>query len=137
MAQLTETQGTLKQMGIQHESSLDVIRDDILQLTREAQQNIKMQAMNHKAQLLSLKANLEKLRNEQLTCARHIAILRSLHFPEIRRRWYQIERADRRSNEWIFDPEETPFTPWLESLQRKDNLFYITGRVSFRELPTF
>ncbi|KAJ5703221.1 hypothetical protein N7488_010769 [Penicillium malachiteum] len=60
MAQLTETQGTLKQMEIQHESSLDVIRDDILQLTREAQQSIKMQAMNQKAQAGSGKSTLMK-----------------------------------------------------------------------------
>ena len=116
-------------MDIQDGSKLDLIREDILRLTKQTQHNNEMRAATQGAQLVSLKTKFEILQREQATCTRQVKILESLYFPELRRRWYQIRKSDQRSNEWIYDPQQTSFVSWLESENKDDGLFYITGRV--------
>ena len=129
MAKLEEIEASHKRMGIQDGSKLDLIREDILRLTNQTQQNNEMRAATQSAQLASLKTKFEILQREQATCTRQIKVLESLYFPELRRRWYQIRKADRRSNEWVYDSQQTSFVSWLESEKKEDGLFYITGRV--------
>lgn len=69
------------------------------------------------------------LQREHTLCAYQIAVLKSLHFPEMRRRWYQITQADQLSNEWIYDRQATTFISWLENDEPDDGLYYIVGRV--------
>ncbi|RYP08545.1 hypothetical protein DL765_008750 [Monosporascus sp. GIB2] len=128
MVKLAEIEASHKKMEIQDGSKLNLIREDILRLTKQTQQNSEMRAAAQAAQLASLKTKLDILQREQSTCARQIKVLESLYFPELRRRWSQIRKADQRSNEWIYDRQQTSFMSWLESQKKGDGLFYITGR---------
>ncbi|KAH8759553.1 hypothetical protein F5882DRAFT_479407 [Hyaloscypha sp. PMI_1271] len=128
MAKLAEIEASHKKMDIQDGSTLNLIREDILHLTRQTQHNSEMRAAAQAAQLASLKTKLDILQIEQSTCTRQIKVLESLYFPELRRRWYQIRKADQRSNEWIYDPQHTSFVSWLESQKKGNGLFYNTGR---------
>jgi hypothetical protein len=129
MAKLEAIEASHKKMGIQDGSKLNLIREDILCLTKQTQQKNEMRAAIQGAQLASLKTKFEILQREQATCTRQVKVLESLYFPELRRRWYQIRKADQRSNEWVYDPQQTSFVSWLESERKDDGLFYITGRV--------
>ncbi|KAI1750161.1 hypothetical protein F4782DRAFT_255602 [Xylaria castorea] len=128
MARLAEIEASQKKMQIQDGSKLDLIRNDILRLTKQAQINSETRATAQAAQLTSLKTKLNILQKEQSTCTLQIRVLESLYFQEIRRRWLQIRDADQRSNEWIYDPQQTAFVSWLESRKNGDGFFYITGR---------
>lgn len=127
MIKLEEIEASYKRMDIQDGSKMDLIREDILRLTKKTQQNNEMRAATQGAQLVSLKTKFEILQREQATCTRQIKVLESLYFPELRRRWYQIQKADQRSNEWVYDSQQTSFVSWLE--KKDDGLFYITGKV--------
>jgi hypothetical protein len=133
---LAEIEASHKKMDIQGGSKLDLIREDILLLIKHTQQNGQTRAAAQAAQLASLKTKLDVLQREQSTCARQIKVLESLYSPEIRRRWYQLRKADQRSNEWIYDAQRTSFVSWLESQTESDGLFYITGRVCPLTLPS-
>ncbi|KAI0455070.1 hypothetical protein F5B21DRAFT_212695 [Xylaria acuta] len=128
MAKLAEIGASQKEMQIQDGSKLDLILNDILDLVKQTQLKSEMRTAAQTAQLTSLKTKLDILQREQFTCTLQIRVLESLYFPEIRRRWFQIRDADQRSNEWIYDPQQTAFVSWLESQTKGDGLFYITGR---------
>ncbi|KAI0555886.1 hypothetical protein F4679DRAFT_578007 [Xylaria curta] len=128
MAKLAEIEASQKKMQIQDGSKLDLIRNDILRLTKQAEINGETRAIMQAAQLTSLKTKLNILQKEQSTCTLQVRVLESLYFQEIRRRWLQIRDADQRSNEWIYDPQQTAFVSWLESRKIGDGFFYITGR---------
>ena len=81
------------------------------------------------ARLSSLKTKLDVLPKEHNACIQQNKTIRSLYFPEIRRRWSHIPHADEASNAWVFDEERTPFVEWLNSKEKSDGLFCITGRV--------
>ncbi|KAF1971755.1 hypothetical protein BU23DRAFT_581283 [Bimuria novae-zelandiae CBS 107.79] len=78
--------------------------------------------------LTTLSMKFDVLLKEQVSCSYPLEVLRILHLPEIRKRWYSIETADQRSNEWIFDRQKTSFGSWLESEEPTDGIFYITGK---------
>ncbi|KAJ0416987.1 hypothetical protein BJY00DRAFT_217081 [Aspergillus carlsbadensis] len=128
MTKLVDIETSHKTMDVASESKLDLIRQDILRLTTQTQlDNDKREAIQV-AQLASLRIKLDVLQREQSACARQIAVLKSLYFPELRRRWHQIREADRRSNNWIYDSEKTSFVEWLEHQGQNDTVYYITGR---------
>ncbi|KAI1175867.1 hypothetical protein F4777DRAFT_548909 [Nemania sp. FL0916] len=118
IVELKEIKAAYKEMNVEHDQKLDRIRDELVILIETT----------GTLQLANFRDKLEMLRHEQATCVQQIKVLESLYFMEIRRRWHQIHDADQRSNEWIYDPKQTSFVPWLESQNRKDDLFYITGR---------
>ncbi|KAF2967776.1 hypothetical protein GQX73_g5820 [Xylaria multiplex] len=128
MADLEEIKAYHKDMGIRGGSKLDLILEDILRLTKQTKQNSEMLATTQAAQLTSLRTKLEILQIEQRNCDKQIKVLKSLHFPEILRRWHQIHEADHESNKWVYDPQQTTFVSWLESQEKGDGLFYITGK---------
>lgn len=80
-------------------------------------------------QLTNAVVKLEVLQKEHASSLREIEVIRSLHFKEVFRRFEKIPVADTMSNEWIFDPQKTTFTTWLESQDENDGLYYIFGRV--------
>jgi hypothetical protein len=129
MNKLADIEASHRRMDVHHDSKLDLIRQDILRLTTQTQLDNERREAIQVAQLSSLKMKLEVLQREQSTCSRQIAVLKSLYFPELRRRWHQIRDADQRSNNWIYDPGKTSFVQWLENQENDDNVFYITGRV--------
>ncbi|KAL2842430.1 hypothetical protein BJX68DRAFT_278355 [Aspergillus pseudodeflectus] len=128
MIKLADIEASHRRMDVNHDSKLDLIRQDILRLTTQTQLDNERREAIQVAQLSSLKMKLEVLQREQSTCSRQIAVLKSLYFPELRRRWHQIRDADQRSNNWIYDPGKTSFVQWLENQENDDNVFYITGR---------
>jgi len=78
MAKLAEIEASHKKMDIQDGSTLNLIREDILHLTRQTQHNSEMRAAAQAAQLASLKTKLDILQIEQSTCTRQIKVLESL-----------------------------------------------------------
>ena len=115
-------------MDIQHGLKLEELRKDILLVAEQARHDSESETAAQAELLLGLKTKLDALQEEQSDCVRRIKILESLYFPELPRRWRQIQKADQQSNEWIYD-HPSSFVSWLESQDRNDGLFYITGRV--------
>ncbi|KAL4876546.1 hypothetical protein BJY04DRAFT_210569 [Aspergillus karnatakaensis] len=128
MTKLADIEASHRRMEIYYDSKLNLIRQDIIRLTTQNQLHNESRESIQVAQLTSLKMKLEVLQREQSTCSRQIAVLKSLYFPELRRRWLQIRDADQRSDNWIFDPDKTSFVQWLENQGGDDNVFYITGK---------
>ncbi|KAI0813210.1 hypothetical protein GGR55DRAFT_563308 [Xylaria sp. FL0064] len=129
MAKLAQIEASHKRMDIQNESRLNSIRNDLLSLSEDQTRlNSPVQAAARGTQLTDIKTKLDMLQGEQSSCTMQIKVLESLYFPELRRRWYQIQDADVRSNEWIYDPEQTAFVSWLEGQRNGDGFFYITGK---------
>ncbi|KAI0521935.1 hypothetical protein F5B22DRAFT_643516 [Xylaria bambusicola] len=128
---LAEIRTSHSRMGVHRQLKLDLILKNILALTnqnQEAQGHQQTQSYQQIAGLGDLKKSLEQFRKEQKLCAQQLEILKSLYFPELRRRWSQIPKAELRTNEWVYEPEKTSFLSWLESLEDGDGLFYITGK---------
>lgn len=119
-----------EKLEIQGAWQLDIIRKDILHLTKENQKRAETQA----AQLVSLKTKLDALQKQQSSCNEQIKVLESLYFRDIRRRWRQIRQADQQSNEWTYNHREISFVSWLKSREKGDNMFYITGKVCAQAL---
>jgi len=117
------------ELGIRHESQLDRIREDILDLAQATEQKSETRIADQIAQLESLRTKLNFLIDEHRTSARNVKVVKSLYFPEVRRRFEQILPKDQRSNEWIHDSATTEFVPWLESAAQGDSIFYIYGKV--------
>lgn len=129
MLNLKAIQTSQQALGINHESKLDQIREEILALLNQKQQMDEMHIATQVAQLASLRTKLEILQKEHTTSSTYVRIIENLYFQEVRRRFDQIPVADRRSNEWIYNPSLTSFTPWLESSAQNDGVFYIFGKV--------
>ncbi|KAJ3572627.1 hypothetical protein NPX13_g4985 [Xylaria arbuscula] len=125
---LSEIRVSYSELYVQHSSKLDSITRDVLGLSEQAQKANEHQRVHQHQQLTNLKAHLDNLFREQTICAQHIKLLKSLYFPELRRRWRQIPEAETQTNEWIYDPQKTSFLSWLESQNDDDGLFYITGK---------
>lgn len=116
MAKLQRLETLHKWHNVQTRSKLFLIRDEI-------------QASVKEEGLAGLSTKLIMLQKEQSLCTMQMKVLESLYFTEIRRRWRQIQNADKGSNEWIYDLTQTSFISWLEGRKEGDVFFYITGRV--------
>lgn len=127
MSSLKAIQASQKDLGIAHESQLDRVREEILKLTRQDWDKAAMRITDQVARLEGLATKLEWLKSEHETSCRNVQVVKSLYFQEVRRRFDQILQAEQRTNEWIFDPQLTPFRPWLESKTPNSNIFYIYG----------
>jgi hypothetical protein len=129
MSRLKDLQDSQKALGIDHETKFNQIKDSIIHLTGQEQQEHVVQIAEQGAQLLSLKAKVDALLKEHSDSSKAIRVVRSLYFQEVRRRFDQIPYSDRRSNDWVYDPALTTFSLWLESNATADGLFYIWGKV--------
>lgn len=108
-----------------HRDSLDdEVEKEEIQLATQVQQ------------LTNALIKLKVVQREQATSAREVEVVRSLHFTEVFRRFEKINKADASSNEWVFDPQQTTLSRWLESQDNADGLYYIFGKVSFRTRRT-
>ncbi len=83
--------------------------------------------------LAHLKECLASFEEERLLRRHQSAVIKSLYFPEIRRRWDQVPQAEERTNAWLFDQNKTGFLKWLES---GSGIFWITGKVCSLSLGT-
>jgi len=123
LEEVKKAQGAL---AMHYDAKLDQIRDEILALVG---QNDRSEQAIQMAQLASLITKFDALGKEHTACTKQNALLKSLYFRELHKRWTKIRKADRASNTWIFDTSLTPFTVWLASTEEDDGLFCITGRV--------
>ncbi|KAI4621947.1 hypothetical protein J4E80_004322 [Alternaria sp. BMP 0032] len=121
--EVKKAQGAL---AMNYDAKLDQIRDEILALVG---QNHRSEQAIQMAQLASLITKFDALGKEHTACTKQNALLKSLYFRELHKRWTKIRKADRASNTWIFDTSLTPFTVWLASTEEDDGLFCITGRL--------
>lgn len=119
--------------NVRHVSHMTQIRDDILSLSDNTKRELERSDSTQAACLTALSLKFDVLLKEQSSCTYQLEVLRSLHFREIRKRWYGIKAADQMSNEWIYDPQRASFISWLESDTPGDGIFYITGKVN----PTY
>jgi hypothetical protein len=113
-----------RDLGVQYDQKLDHILSAILKLTER-----KEVFVTETAELTRLKECLGSLEEESKLRRQQLRIIRSLYFPELRRRWQQIPEADVTTNAWLFDRTKTKFLDWLES---GSGIFWITGKVRFR-----
>ncbi|KAI8716496.1 hypothetical protein NCS52_00943700 [Fusarium sp. LHS14.1] len=118
LSDLNALRESQRQLGINYDSKLDSIQKDILRLAAD---NRKAQG----EQLVALKRHLDLLEQERITCQRQSRVVRSLYFPELRRRWSQITDADQFTNAWLFDPTRTNF---VELLNNGDGIYWISGK---------
>jgi hypothetical protein len=137
MKRLGEIQKSQAKFQVQGESGINLIRDDILRLTKITLPKGDIHDASQTAELTSLYSKLVALNREQARCTHQMSILKSLYFADLSRRWSRIVDAADASNEWMFDRQRIPFMMWLESSDEDDGLFYITGRVCAEPLcPT-
>ena len=78
-------------------------------------------------QLARLNECLGRFEEERTRRRERTALIKSLYFPEIRRRWGQIPEADAETNMWVFDRTRTNFESWLRS---GNGIFWFAGKVS-------
>ena len=112
---------------MRYDAKLDVIRNEILSLVQQTPTNSPTTQI---AELASLKTKFDILQKEHLECIKQAEVIRSLYLPVLRRRWNQIPKADRLSNDWVFNTQKTSLKEWLESRGEHDALFCITGKAS-------
>jgi hypothetical protein len=132
VTQLDVIENLQKRHDINFDFKLSQVRDEIVQLVKEAQKDGDLHAASRAAQI----AKLGVLQKQHTVRARQTAIIRSLHFEVLNKRWRDIPEADRSSNDWLFHPNATSFVSWLE---HETGIFLISGkvRVKFWYLTTF
>ncbi|KAF3001351.1 hypothetical protein E8E13_006193 [Curvularia kusanoi] len=125
---LKEIELRQQEEGIKQTSNLNSVKDNIIQLINQNESWNEKQIETQKLMFADLITSLNHLREERIMALKQIEVLRSLHFPEIRRRHDQIPAAEHRTNQWIYNPTKTAFATWLESSKSDDGLFYIFGK---------
>jgi len=111
---------------------LDSIQEQIVKLVAQTQHAAQQEDASRLAQLASLKQFLASFEAERVLRRQQSDFIKSLYFPEIRRRWDQVPRADNLTNAWLFDSNKTNFLEWLESGR---SIFWITGKVCIPTPP--
>lgn len=106
---------------INYDAKLDHIQDSILRLAESGTSQGSDTSL-----LEQLKDHLASLEAERTLRRRQTAIIKSLYFKGIRRRWDAVADADKHTNTWLFDGSKTDFLEWLES---GTGMYWITGKV--------
>lgn len=95
------------------------IREDILQIaSKDASMDPDLSCSN------SLKLKLNAFTREHDSCVTRLKVLKSLYFPELRRRFVDITDAEANTLIWLHDPSRTSFTQWLTS---QHGIYWING----------
>lgn len=84
------------------------IREDILQIVT-TDSNAVPNSSCSKSLLLKLNA----FTRERNSCITRLKVLKSLYFPELRRRFADITNAEANTLKWLYDRSETSFSHWL------------------------
>ena len=124
MSRLKEVEALERDLGIKQSSKLDSARDEIMRLTHQTERSSGKNLEAQAAMFTSLVTRLNFLQNEHLATVERVQMLESLYFPEIRRRCNQIPKAKQRTTQWVYDPQRTAFTAWLESTKHDDGLLH-------------
>ncbi|KAK8061161.1 hypothetical protein PG997_015382 [Apiospora hydei] len=120
MAEIEVLSRSKDELAINLSSRFEDIQDDILRLS-EKSADLDTQA----AQLRSLVTKLESFQRERSNWQKKIGVIESLHFEDIKRRWSNIEEADKFTNSWLFDESQTSFLAWLKG---GSGMFWIGGK---------
>ncbi|KAL1849363.1 hypothetical protein Daus18300_013294 [Diaporthe australafricana] len=116
-AVVVENQSTGNKAG--YAAQLYQIREDILQIaTRDASMDPNVSCSN------SLKLKLNAFTREHDSCVTRLKVLKSLYFPELKRRFADITDAEANTLGWLHDPSKTSFTQWLAS---QHGIYWING----------
>ena len=107
---------------------MDAMRKDVLALASKV---MAIDAGAHAAQLADLKSKLASLEHDISVRRVQTEILRSLYVPVLQKRFNEIQEADYKSEDWLFNNPWISFTEWLRSSETVDKLFCITGRLIY------
>lgn len=121
MAAIENLNRSKDELGISFSSRLNNMQEDIKSLVEKSDI-----VSDQLAQLTSLNTKLGNFEKEQQERRRQARVIKSLHFPEVNRRWSQIEDADQFTNSWLFDESQTAFSDWLKN---GEGMFWISGKV--------
>lgn len=135
MAKLMAVQNMQRDIGIEQQYKLGVVKAEIMSLTSKLAEKTNENLNAQTDALSNLSARLDDIQLRHTAALEQIQVLESLYFVEIRRRFDQIPDAEQRTNEWIYDPTQTTFASWLESTDPNDGLFYVFGKVSHAVQP--
>lgn len=155
MAELKSIEREKQSLGIVTKSNLGAVQAEILKTVRksthplekpkrsgrhkhqrlvrsnEEAEREEMQLVSQVQRLTVAMKKMKMLQKEQNSSSKEVAVIRSLYFREVFRRFEKIHDADPSSNEWAFDPRKTTFPSWLESQNDNDGLYYIFGKVCY------
>lgn len=129
MRKLNAVNRSYKDFEIKYDLKLDQIRDEVIMAIENRSGSIQMDLSTHAAQLASLQTKLVNLEKELKICDERAAIIESLYFKEIKRRWALIPDAEQKTNDWLFDRAQTTFASWAES-DNVSAIYCISGLVS-------
>lgn len=94
------------------------IRKDILQIVKK-DPNSELSSCSN-----SLLLKLNALTRERNTCVSRLKVLKSLYFPELKRRFTDITNAEANTLDWLYGESETSFPYWLSS---QHGIYWING----------
>lgn len=114
-----------KDLGINYDTKLDDIRAEIVSIAKIHEPEAAA------TQLARLNECLGRFEEERTRRRERTALIKSLYFSEIRRRWGQIPEADAETNMWLFDRNKTNFGSWLRS---GNGIFWFACKVSYFHL---
>lgn len=117
LAVMPENQPTGNEAG--YATQLYQIREDILQIvTKDANTDPNSSCSN------SLLFKLNAFTRERDSCITRLKVLKSLYFPELRRRFTDITNAEANTLDWLYDRSQTSFPHWLDS---QHGIYWING----------
>lgn len=123
-----------------HSPKLKSMREDIERLTRDQAVSISTQrriveefAQNQASGISALSDNLTSLKTKLAAFVQdhelyehQLQMVKSLHFPEIRVREFQINNAHINTEKWVFVSSHTTFSNWLEN---GNGIYWVKGLV--------
>lgn len=105
-----------------HSSKLDTLQQDIARLVRNQEQGNTALSAN----LASLITKLVTLSEDRALWDRQFQIIKSLYFPELKRRESDIIAAHIKTEKWLYVRNRTTFPEWLENGK---GIYWIQGLV--------
>lgn len=100
-------------------TKLDQIRKDILEMIFRIRKDETGLTLSHR-----LVPKLKEFEQEHNECAKKLKILKSLYFPELKRRSVNIVTAETSTLSWLYDGSKTSFSRWLAS---QHGTYWING----------
>lgn len=111
-----------KSLEIHYDGQLNDIRIQLINLMQQNSQDTEQRTAFRLLQM----AKLSVFQEEHAACLRQIRVIPSLYVPVLSKRWRDISHADQSSNSWLFGPELSTYTSWL---QHGDGVYMILGKV--------
>lgn len=117
LAEMPENQRTENNAG--YAAQLYQIKEDILRIVNKDADTDPESSFSS-----SLLLKLNAFTRERDSCVMRLKVLKSLYFPELRRRFTDIMNADDNTLKWLYDQSQTSFPHWLAS---QHGIYWING----------